>query len=49
MTHTERNAVIGKKIAIYTEKFAASRETARAAIKREGLSDKPKSKRKAVA
>lgn len=49
MTHAERNAVIGKKIAIYTEKFAASRESARAAIKREGLSDKPKSKRNAVA
>lgn len=44
MTHAERNAVIGKKIAVYTEKFTASRESAREAIKREGLSDKRKPK-----
>lgn len=49
MTHAERNAVIGKKIAVYTEKFTASRESAREAIKREGLSDKRKAKRKVPA
>lgn len=47
MTHEQRNALILKRIAEYTEKHTASPESARAALVREGLM-RPAGRRKKV-
>lgn len=46
MTHAERNAVISRKIAVYTAKFTSSQAKAREALDREGLGRSSKTKSK---
>lgn len=50
MTHEQRNAAISRKIEAYTQKFATTKATARAALMREGVElSKGKSKAKRAA
>ncbi len=46
MTQAERNAVIARKIEAYTSKVTASKNSAKAALKREGFAVGSLSKKK---